>query len=331
MGNYEVKVTQQAGSIVCDFEGAKAYLKEQLAIYNGMVFTEETKKSAKETVAELRKQKKAFSDRVKEIEKEYMKPFELFSDQARELYMLYDEPISFINGQIDVFEKKRIEEKKVLIQDTYTEFMVGMEDMLPLERIYNPKWENATTTLKAIRAEMMERKEAARQAVATIKEMGSEVEDTALAMYRETYDIQKCILFITNHEKQKQEILAREQERIRREEEERIRREEREKLEAERRAEEELRRVREQAEAEKQKAIADAEEQKEAEMSAALQNLDNVVEQAKAEAAQAAIDRFIPDSEGDETLYEYRISLSADAKEKLEMYMDSVGIEWEMM
>jgi hypothetical protein len=55
------------------------------------------------------------------------------------------------------------------------------------------------------------------------------------------------------------------------------------------------------------------------------------VEQAKAEAAQEVIDSMIPD-DGDETeLYEYRISLSADAKEKLEMYMDSVGIEWEMM
>ena len=40
---------------------------------------------------------------------------------------------------------------------------------------------------------------------------------------------------------------------------------------------------------------------------------------------------FIPDTEGDTELYEYRISLSSDAKEKLEMYMDSVGIEWEMI
>lgn len=331
MGNYEVKVTQNTGSITCDFEGAKAYLKEQLSIYGGMVFTEDTKKSAKETVAELRKQKKAFSDRVKEVKKEYMFPFDQFSAQAEELYLLYDEPISLINGQIEAFEQKRIEEKKGLIQETYAELMVGMEDVLPLDRIYNPKWENATTAQKAIRAEMMERKEAAKQAIATIKGMGSDVEDMALKMYQETYDIQKCILFITNHEKQKQEILAREQERIRREEEERIRREEREKLEAERRAEEELRCVREQAEAEKQEVIAAAEEQKEAAINAALAEIDATVEQAKVEAAQEVIDSFIPESDGEENLYEYRISLTADAKTKLEMYMDSVGIEWEMI
>lgn len=320
MENYEVKVTQQAGSIVCDFEGAKAYLKEQLSIYSGMVFTEETKKSAKDTVADLRKQKKAFSDRVTQVKKEYMEPFESFSAQAMELYQLYDEPIGFISGQIEEFEQKRIEEKKELIREIYVELVADMEDILPLERIYNRKWENATVTQKAIRGEMMDRKEAAKQAIATIKGMGSDVEDTALAMYRETYDIQKCILFITNHEKQKQEILAREQERIRREEEERIRREEREKLEAERRAAEELQRVREQAEAEKQEAI-----------NAALENMDAEVEAARAEAAREVVDSFIPAQGGEENLYEYRVSLTVDAKESLEMYMDSVGIEWEMI
>lgn len=325
-----MKVVQKAGSISCDFEGAKAYLKEQLSAYNGMVFTEDTKKSAKETVADLRKQKKALAERVKEVKEEYMAPFDRFNAMAQELYLLYDEPISFINGQVEGFEKRRVEEKRALIREAYGELMVGMEDVLPLERIYDKKWENATTTQKAIRAAMMERKEAAKQAIATIREMGSDVEEAAMAMYLETYDVQKCILYITNHEKQKQEILAREQERIRREEEERIRREEREKLEAERRAAEELQRVRERAEAEVQEAIADAEKVA-AEANAAIAEVGAMVERAREEAAQETIDRFIPDGGGEEDLYEYRMSLSKDAKDKLETYMDSVGIEWEMM
>lgn len=331
MGSYEVKVTNQAGSISCDFEGAKAYLKEQLSAYNGMVFTEDTKKSAKETVAGLRKQKQALAARVKEVKEEYMAPFERFNEMAQELYLLYDEPINFINGQVEGFERRRIEEKKELIRETYGELMVGMEDVLPLERIYDRKWENATTTPKAIRAAMMERKEAAKQAMATIREMGSDVEEAAVAMYRETYDLQKCILFISNHEKQKKEILAREQERVRREEEERIRREEREKLEAERRAAEELQRVRERAEAERQEAFAAAEKVA-AEASAALAEVDARVERAREQAAQETIERFIPEEgDGEEDLYEYRILLGKDAKETLEAYMDSVGIEWEMM
>ena len=75
-----------------------------------------------------------------------------------------------------------------------------------------------------------------------------------------------------------------------------------------------------QAKAEKEEALRQAEAERIA-----------AVEQAREDAVQEVIESFIPNMEGEENLYEYRISLSDDAKEKLEMYMDSVGIEWEMI
>lgn len=309
MENYEVAVTQKPGSIQCDFEGAKAYLSRQLEVYRGMVFTEDKKKEAKETVAALRKNKKAFENRVKEVRSEYMAPYEAFFRQARELADMFDEPICFINGQIDDFERKRIEEKRLLIQQLYRECIADMVDFLPLSKIYNPKWENTTTTPKAIRADMMNYKEDAKKAIAAIKEMHSDAEEPALDMYKESLDLTKCILYITNHEQQKAAIIAREQERVRREEEERIRREEREKLEAERRAEAEKAELMRQAEIDRQRSV----------------------EAAREEAAQEVIDSLIPDAEGETSLYEYRLELTANQKEKLELYLNSVGIEWEMI
>lgn len=311
MENYEVTISQKAGSITCDFEGAKAYLNSQLSIYRGMVFTEDSKKEAKNTVAELRKQKKAFSDRVKEVKAEYMKPFDDFQKQANELIGMYDDPVNFINEQIDVFEQKRISEKKQRIEEIYEEFMSDMQDVLPLKKIYNIKWENATFTEKQIKDEMTSLKQTVKVGLETINGMGSDVEEAAINIFLQDYDLSKAILYINNHEKQKMDILAREQERIRREEEERIRREERERLEAERRHEEELRQAQIKAEEDKQKAV----------------------EQAKAEAEQEVIDSFIPDdTDGvEEVTYEYHITLSDDAKQKLEMFMDSVGIEYEIM
>ena len=79
MENYEVQVQQQAGKITCDFEAGKAYLNERLEEYRNVVFTEDSKKEAKATVASLRKEKKAFTDRVKEARDEYMKPLEAVS------------------------------------------------------------------------------------------------------------------------------------------------------------------------------------------------------------------------------------------------------------
>lgn len=320
MENHEVVVTQQAGSIQCDFAAAKGYLASRLEQYKGIIFTEDSKTEAKSTVAELRKEKKAFGDRVKEVKREYMAPFEAFANQAEELIEMYDEPINFISIQLADFERKRAAEKRQLIRTLYEECIADMADFLPLQKIYNPKWENATASNKAIREELMARKEDAKKAITTIKEMHSDVEELALDMYKESFDLTKCIMYITNHEQQKAAILAREQERIRREEQERIRREEREKLEAERRAEEALRQAQIKAEEEKQEALRIAEAEKKA-----------AVEQAREEAAQEVIDGLIPDTEGETGLYEYRMALTPDAKEKLEMYLDSVGIEWELM
>lgn len=320
MEHYEVAVIQQAGSIRCDFEGARAYLEKRLAEYRGIIFTEDAKKNAKEAVAGLRKEKKAFSDRVKEVKEEYMAPFEAFADQARQLIEMYDDPINFINGQVADFERKRTEEKKQVIRQLYEECICEMSDFLPLEKIYNPRWENATTSQKAIREELMTRKEDARKAVAAIREMHSDVEEIALDMYRESFDLTRSVLYINQHEKQKAEILSREQERIRREEEERIRREERERMEAWHRAEEQ-----------KQAALRRVEEEKEAALRRAEEEREAAVDAARAEAAQDVIESLIPDAGGETNLYEYRMELTGDQKEKLEMYLSSVGIEWEMI
>lgn len=322
MEDYQVVVEQRSGSIQCDFEKAKAYLAGRLEEYKGILFTEETRADAKASVASLRKEQKAFSDRVKEVKKEYMVPFDKFAAQAMELIEMYEEPIHFINEQIKDFDKKRVEEKKKLISELYAECICeihDMSDILPLQKIYNPKWENATVSPKAIRAEMMTKKEEAKKAVETIREMHSDMEEKAIAMYRDTLDLTACILFINRYEAQKKEILEQQREQVRREEEERIRDEERRKLEEERRAQEEKEAALRRAEEEKQEALRRAEAEKVA-----------AVEQAREEAAQEVIDSLIPDStEGEADLYEYRISLTTSEKEKLEMYMDSVGIEWE--
>jgi hypothetical protein len=256
----EVVVVSEAGKIKCDFDSAKKYLSGQLEEYRGMVFTEDSKTIAKKTVADLRKQKKAFSDRVKDVKREHMKPFDDFKAQADELISLYDEPIDFINVQITEFEEKRKEEKKQEILKAYDEVIADARDILPLDKIYNPRWENATFSIKDVKDEITQRKEDAEKAISAIKEMHSDVEDKAIWIYLQSFKLEDAIYLINRHENEKREILAKEQERLRREEEERIRREEREKMEAERKAQEEKEAILRQAEEEKQKAVEETKE-----------------------------------------------------------------------
>lgn len=298
-------ITQTSGEIKYDFEGAKAALYGRLEEYRGAVFTEETKPIAKKEVAKLRKEKAAFSDRVKELRAEYMRPYNEFEEKAKELIALYDEPINLIDGQIKDFEEKRKKEKRELILSIYDEIVGDTSDIIPLEKIYNPKWENATYKEKDIRKDITEVAISARSAISTIKAMQSPDESEAIERYKRSLNITDAIMLINERAKVRADALKREEERKRREEEERIRREERERIEAERRHQEEILMMKEEAERKAEKA---------------------------AEAAAAeVVEDLTPETEGESSLYEYRMSLTKDAKEKLEMYMDSVGIEWEMI
>jgi len=295
-------------------------IQDKLAEYEGIVFTEDSKASARKEVASLRAEKKSLQDNMRDAKTQYMKPWENFEAQANKLIGLYDEPIDLINGQIQAFEKKRIAEKKQLIQKIYKCVPEDLQVYISLERIYNPKWENATYKEKDIKADIAEFVHKTENDLNTITSMQSEAVEKALNIYKDSLSLTDAITYINNYEQQKQQILAREQEKQRQEEAEKIRREEREKMLAEQRAREAKEAALRQAKAEKEEALRQAEAERIA-----------AVEQAREDAVQEVIESFIPNMEGEENLYEYRISLSDDAKEKLEMYMDSVGIEWEMI
>ena len=98
-----------------------------------------------------------------------MAPWDAFEPKAKDLINLFDEPITLIDGQIKAFEEGRIAQKKALIEAIYTELVGDLADIIPLERIYNPKWENATTKEKAIREEVLAQATAARIALDTIR------------------------------------------------------------------------------------------------------------------------------------------------------------------
>ena len=290
----EIIIKQTAGAIDANFDEAKAYLSSQLEQYKGIVFTEDSKKEAKATVADLRKKKKEFGDRVKEVKREFMIPLDEFLGKANELSAMFDEPIDFINDQVMRFEAERVAKKKELIKAIYAEIVTEEElaDIVALSSIYDTKWENATTSEKAIREAITAIKEDAVKAITTIKSFNSDMEEKALNMYMDKRDLTACVMYLTDYEKQKAEILEREKAKAREEELERIRAEERERIANE-------------------------------------QRVTEAVAEAVTEAENNIIEAMTPDLEGEAEYYSYNIKLTADGKKKLEMYMDSVGIEYE--
>ena len=219
MQEINLLVEQKNGTIGGNFEELKAALKAELEIYKNMVFTEESKPEARKTVANLRKLKKSMNDKKLEVKKTFMVPYTDFEAQVKELDKLIDEPINFISGQIEEFERKRVEERKKLISDIYAEIIKEHDtviEYLPLQRIYDSKWENSTTTKKAIKEGIMKHVEHVEKDLATIRSMESEFEDKGIAKYKTTLELSDALTTMNQYQKQKEDILRRQEEEARR-------------------------------------------------------------------------------------------------------------------
>lgn len=212
----EVQIERSNGAISFNFEDIKEALAAELELYKNLVFTEETKTDAKKTVAELRKLKKQINDKRIEVKKLYMQPYTDFEAKVKELDKLINEPITFISEQIDAFEQKRIEEKRELINEIYLEAVSDREDIAgyaELNRVYDSKWENASTSKKSIQEAITNYLDGVTNDIAAIKSMESEYEVKALMKYKETGILSDALLTIRQWEKQKEEILKAEEEK----------------------------------------------------------------------------------------------------------------------
>ena len=250
MTDLQVVVRQQAGTIEWNYEELKAALQERMDLYKDAVVTEEGKNLAKKEVAALRNMKKAIDEKRKDVKKQCLEPYDEFNAKVMALMTIIDEPINLIDSQVKAFDEKRREQRRAAIQKIYGEVIGNVTEYLPLERIYNSKWENVTTSVKSIREDMEKIVADTKAAVLAISSMQSDAVPKALDMYRHDLNMAAAVAYVNDYEKQKTEILqmeeqrrqeeaekqrlaeierARQEERRRMEEEERIRKEEHQK------------------------------------------------------------------------------------------------------
>lgn len=223
-----VSVEQTEGFVnISNFEEIKANVQASMELYKSMTFTEDTLSEAKSTVATLRKLSKHLDDKRKDVKRKCMMPYEEFEDKIKELQNIIAEPIELITRQTREYEDKRIKQKKEEIQQIYDDCIEGMQEYIPLERIYDRTWENKGISAKKIKEAIETYVDNAKMSVETIKNMHSEAEQRALEAFKKTLDLSVAVNLITKYEADKAEILKREQER-KAAEEERKRQEEKE-------------------------------------------------------------------------------------------------------
>lgn len=135
-----------------NFDELKTSLAQRIEHYNHLVVTEDAIQDAKADRANLRKLKDAIDTRRKEVKRKCMEPVNIFEAKVKELTALIDAPIAAIDGQIKSFEDRQKEEKFSEIEAAYDELVPEtIREIIPLNRILDPKWLNKSTTMKSIR------------------------------------------------------------------------------------------------------------------------------------------------------------------------------------
>lgn len=237
MNEIALQVNPVLGTINTNFEEIEKQLAEEMKQYEGIVFTEDSKAAARKTVAVLRKTKKDIEDSRKAVKAKWLEPYNEFEARVKQMTALVDKPIDYINEQVSAFEEKRIAERKTEIEQIYSEEIGDLSGFLPLYKIQDDKWLNASTSMKSIKADMVTAIANVRAGKQAIEAMQSDIVPDALRKFQATLDLAGTLAYINQYEAQKVEILKREEERKKQEEERRIR------AEIERAKEEERRKI----------------------------------------------------------------------------------------
>lgn len=208
-----VQVRGNVGTIEDNLDEVEASIRGKVAGYSAVAITEETVKDGKRMLADIRREKQALDSERKSIKKAWMAPYEAFEERVKKIIGLYDEPVGAINRQIGEFEKRRREEKRRMVQDIYDSTKGDMGGWLPLEKIYNPKWENATYSKKQIRGDMELLFGKVKVSISAIRSAGSEFMEEGLAVLKGTGDLAAAFEEMDRRKRMKEEILAKEERR----------------------------------------------------------------------------------------------------------------------
>lgn len=202
---------QKMEAIKFNYEELKGGLTDSLKKYQNLVYTPENIKEAKDDRATLNALKKSLNDEKIKIKKEFEVPYKDFEDKIKELIELVDKPASEIDKQVKIFEEQEKTKKRETINTIYSENIGAYADLIPLEKLYDSRWENKTYKETDITKEIQDVVKKADSEVKVIEELKSEFEFQIKDTYFRTLDLGQALIEKQRLEKQKelQEQLAK--------------------------------------------------------------------------------------------------------------------------
>lgn len=141
-----------------NYEAVKQWVSDGLAAYEGRVYTEDTVAEAKRDRANLNKLSKAIEDKRKELKSVYLTPYNSFEAQAKELVAMIKKQSDAIDAQVKAYDQKRRDEKLEKIKTELYAPMIGdLAELVPYQRLHDPKWLNVTVSMGAVSEALAEK------------------------------------------------------------------------------------------------------------------------------------------------------------------------------
>ena len=158
-----------------------------------MVVTESGIREAKADRANLNKFKAALADSRKAVKAQWNQPLSDFEGKMKELERMVDEPIGAIDRQVKAYDEAKKQDKRQQIELFFEGAVGDLEEVLPLSKIWNDRWLNATYPMKDIEKEIVERIRKTHSDIGIIVAMQLPCCDQMLSTYLETLDMSRAM------------------------------------------------------------------------------------------------------------------------------------------
>lgn len=172
-----------------NYDELKKEIAAAIESYANSVYTDDMIKKAKEDRAKLNKVSDALKKERTRIRKKLLEPDEQFGKEVQEITGMIQKAASNIDDQIKGYEERLREEKTAKVREFYEDNIHDIGKYLPFERVMQPRYALASTTMKSIKEEILALIQRVDEGLAVLNEVDSPYAGDMKKIFLETYDI----------------------------------------------------------------------------------------------------------------------------------------------
>jgi predicted phage-related endonuclease len=186
---------KQSAIQIKNFEKLKAELTERAKYYDGLTFDDNKIKEAKAERSNLNNFKNSIETRRKEIKKAWAEPYLALETQVKELTAIIDGPIGKIDAQIKNFEERQEADRREYLGAYFDEIAKSaqLDTLIKIDQIFDPKWLNASTSLKSAKDDIRSRLDQIKNDLGAIDTLGGEYILNAKDFYLKNFNLSGAI------------------------------------------------------------------------------------------------------------------------------------------